>query len=432
MRAPGLLRRAELPLVLGLVVLAAMWARQIQVFQVFRYWDADHYFLMTQQLAAGETVTAAAPYAYRQLAPWIVAQCCDGDIQRGFLLLNLAAGASLSVLLALWLRGFVRSAGIRLLIVAAFALQWHAPLRFAFYYPVYIDPLFQVFLLAALIVGERLTAQSPAIAGAAYVVLVAAGTYAREVMLVVPMCALAGAMVSRRGLPSLTWPAAALAAGMAAFLAAHLNTDPAGGYRFLDAVALHLTNKPVESLALVWFIAFGPLLAVVLFDWRATLAFLSRRLDLALMPLAFVVLSYIGGHDTERYLFWAMPVVYLLIAQSLERHRALVSAPLIAGLLIVSQTLSQRVFWPVPDPGTAVAPLADAVSFPAQLYAIANRVFVIDDFHWNLWSNFGSRPFHLVQLAFYVAVSAALIVLLQRESRGRAEARSCEPGVVAR
>lgn len=421
----------ELPLALGLSGLSAVWAWQTQVFQVFRYWDADHYFLMTQQLAAGDTVTAAAPYAYRMLAPWIVAQCCAGDIQRGFLFLNLAAGASLAVLLAWWLRGFVQSAGIRLLIVAAFALQWHAPLRFAFYYPVYIDPLFQVFLLAALIVGERLMTRSTATAGAAYAVLVAAGTYAREVMLVVPVCALAGAVVARRPSRSYAWPVLALAAGIAAYMAARVNTDPVGGYRFLDAIALHLANKPIESLALVWFIAFGPLLAVVLFDWRATLAFLSRRLDLALMPLAFVVLSYIGGHDTERYLFWAMPVVYLLIAQSLERHRALVSAPLLAGLLIASQALSQRVFWPVPDPGTAVAPLAEAVSLPAQLYAIANRVFVIDDFHWNLWSNFGSRPFHLVQLGFYVAVSGAIVLLLQRRSRGRADARSYESGVVA-
>ena len=45
---------------------------------------------------------------------------------------------------------------------------------------------------------------------------------------------------------------------------------------------------------------------------------------------------------------------------------------------------------------------------------IANRVFVIDDFHWNLWSNFGSRPFHLVQLALYLAVSAAVVALMHR------------------
>ena len=420
MAPPGLLRRAELPVALAIVVLAALWARQIQVFQVFRYWDSDEYFLMAQQLAAGETVTAAAPYAYRKLAPWLVAQCCPTDIQFGFLLLNLGAGAVLAVLLMVWLRGFVASAGIRLLMVAAFAWQWHAPLRFAFYYPVYVDPLFQAFLLGALIAGERLVERTTVAAAARYAALVAAGTLARETMLVLPVCALMGAVVGRRiGARRLLWPALALAAGVLAFLAARINTDPRGGYRFIDAIALHLANKPVESLALVWFIAFGPMLAVVAYDWRATVAFLSRRVDLALLPLACIMLSYIGGHDTERYLFWAMPVVYLLIAQSLERHLPVVSTPVIAGVLVAAQLVSQRVPWPVPDPGSAVTPLSDAAGFADRLYAIANRVFVIDDFHWNLWSNFGSRPFHLVQLAFYLAVSAAIVVLMQRRSATR-------------
>lgn len=405
----------ELPLALVVSAASALWAWQTQVFQVFRYWDSDEYFLMAQQLAAGETVTAAAPYAYRKLAPWIVAQCCAGDIQRGFLFLNLAAGAALSVLLVFWLRRFVQGAGIRLLMVAAFALQWHGPLRFVFYYPAYIDPLFQVFLIAALIVGEQLIARPSVAAGVGYAALVAAGTFTREVTLIVPLCALAGAVVTRRTAHGYTWPALALAAGVAALLAARLGTDPRGGYRFLDAITLHLANKPIESLALVWFIAFGPMLAVVAFDWRATLAFLARRIDLALLPLGFFLLSYIGGHDTERYLFWVMPVVYLLIAQSFERHRALVSAPAIAALLLAGQVLSQRVLWPIPDPGIAVTALSASAGLD-RLYAIANRVFVIDDFHWNLWSNFGSRPFHLVQLAFYLALSAAIVWLLQRRA----------------
>lgn len=431
MTDPGFLRRAELPLVLGLVVLAAVWARQVQVFQVFRYWDSDEYFVMAQQLAAGETVTAAAPYAFRKLAPWLVAQCCTGDIQQGFLLINIASGAAIAVLLMVWLRRFVDSAGVRLLMVAAFTLQWHGPLRFAFYYPAYVDPLFQVFVLAALIAGEWLIARPSAAVGVSYAALVAAGTFARETMLVVPVCALAGAAIGRRGLRQVGWLGLALFAGVVAYLVARLNTDPRGGYRFIDAMALHLLNKPLESLALVWFMAFGPMLAVVAFDWRASAAFLSRRIDLALLPLAFFGLSYIGGHDTERYLFWSMPVVYLLIAQSLVRHRGLVSAPAIAGLLMAGQVLSQRVFWPVPSPGNAVTPLSDATGLPAQIYAVLNRVFVIDDFHWNLWSNFGSRPFHLVQLAFYLALSAVIVVLMQRRAAGRAEARPYESRVVA-
>ena len=433
MTDPGFLRRAELPLALGLVVLAAVWARQIQVFQVFRYWDADEYFLTAQQFASGEAITAAAPYAYRVLTPWLVSRCCS-DLQQGFLLLNLAAGAALALLLVVWLRHFISHAGVRLLMVAAFALQWHAPIRFVFYYPAYVDPWFQVFLLAALIAGERLVSRPTLVAGLSYVVLTVVGTLARETMLMVPAAGLLGALAARRthGTTAWLWPARALITGLVAFAAVYLAlTGARAGYGFVDAVWLHLTNKPIESIALAWFIAFGPMVAVVVYDWRSTRDFLKGRLDLAALPLLCIGLAYVGGHDTERYLFWSMPVVYLLIAQSLERHQPLVAAPAIAVLLIAGQVLSQRVLWPVPSPGNAVIPLGDVAGLPAQIYAVLNRVFVIDDFHWNLWSNFGSRPFHLVQLAFYLALSAVIVAMMQRRSIGRAQARPYESGVVA-
>jgi hypothetical protein len=165
----------------------------------------------------------------------------------------------------------------------------------------------------------------------------------------------------------------------------------------------------------VTFISFGPMIAVVLYDWRATLAFLKQRADLAVLPVLCIGLAYVGGHDTERYFFWAMPVIYLLIAQSMQRQYRVVSSVAVATVLIAGQLLAQRVFWAVPDPGTAVTPLAD-VGGLARVYAIANRVFVIDDFHWNLWSNFGSRRFHLVQLAFYLTLSAAILLMMRRRA----------------
>lgn len=400
---------------LATAALSAAWAWQMQVFQVFRYWDSDEYFLMAQQLGSGEAITAAAPYAYRVLTPWLVARLF-GDIQLGFLIVNLAAGTALALLLTFWLRHFVASAGVRLLMVAAYALQWHGPLRFVFYYPAYVDPLFQVFVVAALIVAERLVSRPALATGLGVAGLTALGTAARETMLMVPAAGLLGAVLARRA-AEWAWPVVSLAAGIAVFTTIYFGTPQArAGYGLADAVWLHLTNKPVESILLVWFIAFGPMLAVVLFDWRATAAFLRRRPGLALLPLVCIVLAYIGGHDTERYLFWSMPVMYLLIAQSIERHRGLVATPAIAGLLVAGQLLSQRVFWPVPDPGNAVAALSETAGPPAQLYAVLNRVFVIDDFHWNLWSNFGSRPFHLVQLAFYLALSAVIILMLQRRA----------------
>lgn len=417
--------RHEIPLTLAITAGSAAWAFYTQVFQVFRLWDSDEYFLMAQQFAAGDTVTAAGPYAYRVLTPWLVATCCAGDIQRGFLLVNLLSGFALSILLIYWLRHFVARPGVRVLMAALLALQWHAPIRFVFYYPAYVDPLFQVFMVAALIVAERLLRQPSIGAGVAYTLLVAVGTLARETMLIVPACGLIAAVQHRRQVPGrhAGWPALGLAAGVAAYLGTRSLVDPRGGYRFLEAIALHAFNKPLFSLLLAPFITFGPMIAVIAYDWRATLAFLKQRLDLAAMLVLGLALAYVGGHDTERYFFWVMPVVYLLIAQSIERHYAVVSSAAVAGILIAAQLVAQRVLWAVPDPGTAVTPLSDVRGTLATLYAIANRVFVIDDFHWNLWSNFGSRPFHLVQLGFYLAVSAAVVALMHRGSMRLAPSR---------
>ena len=409
--------RFEIPITLAIAATAALWAYQIQVFQVFRYWDSDEYFLMAQQFAAGDGVTAAAPYAYRVLTPWLVATCCAGDIQLGFLVLNLLCGIALSILLIYWLRHFIQHPGIRVLMAAACALQWHAPIRFVFYYPAYVDPLFQVFTVAALIAAERLISGPSMTAGIAYTLLVAAGTLARETMMIVPASAVIGCAISREPSAALRarWATVAMIAGGLTFIAARAIVDPRGGYRFLDAVALHLTNKPIDSLLLVPFIAFGPMIAVVAYDWRGTWDFLKQRADLAVLPVLCIALAYVGGHDTERYFFWAMPVVYLLIAQSIERQSRVLSSAAVAATLAAGQLLAQRVFWAVPDPGSAVTPLAE-VGGLERLYAIANRVFVIDDFHWNLWSNFGSRPFHLVQLAFYLALSAVIVLLMRRSA----------------
>lgn len=407
-----------MPAALAVSALAAAWAWHTQVFQVFRYWDSDEYFLMAQQIAAGERITAAAPYAYRVLTPWMVATCCAGDIQRGFLVVNLAAGVLMSALLVWWLRPFVASAGVRLLMVAAYAWQWHGPIRFTFYYPAYVDPVFQAFVLAALIACERLVARPTAAAGAGFVGLSALGAFARETMLIAPTAALFGSLVARPrwAAAAAGWMRTALLATLAALVGARFLATPRPGYGAVEAALMHIATKPVESIVLVWFIAFGPMVAFIAYDWRATLGFLRRRPDLAAWPVVCIALAYVGGHDTERYLFWAMPVMYLLVAQSIERHARIVSSTAVASVAVVGQLLSERVLWPVPDPGSAVTALSSVQGVGARIYAVANRVFVIDDFHWNLWSNFGSRPFHLVQLAFYLAVSAALLLLMQRRA----------------
>ena len=78
---------------------------------------------------------------------------------------------------------------------------------------------------------------------------------------------------------------------------------------------------------------------------------------------------------------------------------------------------NSRVFWPIPDPQIDPAPLAATASWPERLYAFADRVLVIDHFHWNLWSSFGSAPFRMVRLGLYMIVTLAIVVGLRRRAR---------------
>jgi hypothetical protein len=53
----------------------------------------------------------------------------------------------------------------------------------------------------------------------------------------------------------------------------------------------------------------------------------------------------------------------------------------------------------------------------AKLWGVVDRLLVIDDFSWNMWSYFGSRPFHALELGIYSAFSAALILYIRWAER---------------
>ena len=131
-----------------------------------------------------------------------------------------------------------------------------------------------------------------------------------------------------------------------------------------------------------------------------------------------MALSFIGGSDTERFAFWTLPVVYLLLARAIERHREILrSIPLVAAFATV-QAVSARLFWGIPDPhGETVMALAVNAGWRDRIYGFLNRLLVIDSFHFNLWSSFGSRPFRVLRIALYFAVGGGLIWAMHRRAR---------------
>jgi len=327
---------------------------------------------------------------------------------------------ALAPALALWLRSGIDRPWVRLSAVALFAAAWHAPLRYVHFNGGYVDPPFLLCVILALAIFQAMRApaawQVPALTA-----LTIAGTFVRETMILLPV----GGLVLGNPL-SLSPPRAFRAArwsmlvpiGAAAAVIAYSHAIvEADTTRSFVAAAMQWIRKPPTSYALAWFTAYGPILALLIFDWRQVVRDLGARQHLLAFLGLCAVLAYFGGSDTERFLFWAMPIVYLLIGRAFERHLTMFKGVAIGAGLIAAQAVSARVFWTIPDPRNETDPLVAGSGLLDQLYGIADRVFVIDHFHFNLWSSFGSQPFRLARLTWYLVVTAILVVALKRRSR---------------
>lgn len=74
-----------------------------------------------------------------------------------------------------------------------------------------------------------------------------------------------------------------------------------------------------------------------------------RSQFLFILLLGYAVLAWVGGSDTERIVYWSMPVVYILIGKAI--HNKAVLLRYIPFILILSclPVISQRILWVIPD-----------------------------------------------------------------------------------
>lgn len=112
--------------------------------------------------------------------------------------------------------------------------------------------------------------------------------------------------------------------------------------------------------------------------------------------------------DTERYVFWAMPVVYVLIGRALEELLPLLSRPVLA-LLMVCQLVAERAFWPIPQPGGGDPGdfFSHGNSALLLFTPLGNNVQYFDIFP--AWMTQASR---LILLGEYVALAGVVLVWL--------------------
>jgi hypothetical protein len=125
--------------------------------------------------------------------------------------------------------------------------------------------------------------------------------------------------------------------------------------------------------------------------------------------IAISVLAWIGGTDTERILYWSMPIVYLLFAIVLQSGNILALLKkhfIFTAFLIISQSISQRLFWTIPDPNLS-AP--SSISF---IPLLGNFVRCQD-----LWSDGSKLKISFIFTCQYLSMSVVTVLWLKYMTR---------------
>jgi hypothetical protein len=369
--------------------LVSLWSVAFQPQNNINGYDGMFYLRMSEHIAHAQPITGPLPWIYRVGTPFLAAAFAPltGDLLASFKFVNIAASALTTFLLVLYVRQHVASCAARLVVMFLFLTQWHAPVRYAYFYPTSVDFWLMVFVLCALLLcdaireilkhsgTENVGAWRPKPLLQRYGLIgllslvVFVGTLFREVIALFGVLALLIAnpiVVARNPTyvqrvrpshPMLLLPLAAALAGVLLLRALVIVNQEGYPYTFDGTVYLWLYDKRLLPYLYAWFVAFGPALALALYDWRRGAVWLAKRQEVALFVLALVALAWVGGTDTERFLYWGMPIFYVLLGRALDEHQTwLRRSPLLIIVLVITQLLSQRFLLPTPDFNTIAQP----------------------------------------------------------------------------
>ena len=386
-----------------------------------RGWDGATYYQVAQQLAAGMRPTADAPFVYRLGTPALAALLTPNDLMLGFVMVNAAANALTAMLVYFWLRRFIANSTVRLALFVSFVAMWHGPIRFFHFYPVSAEHLTYAVNVIGLLVAYAFRDRISLRFVAGLSVLTAIGVAVRETALLAAAALPFLRNPLRRELRAprvsvlLFVPALA---GVAALLIVHSVAAQTNSYGFVSAIMFRFAEKNPLVYLLGWWNAYGPLLIIPIVAWRRSFAFLGSHQMLAAFLGACAALGWVGGQDTERYVFWAAPVVYLVVGDALPTVFAGLSKWVVVAFAAM-QAVAERVGLAIPQPSTVDPELLGRDRTFDHLMLLSPIGGNVD--YFDLWSFWMPRMAKAILLAEHVALLVVVAALLYwRSARARA------------
>jgi len=373
--------------------------------------DGRYYYEMAEMFSQHKEIISAAPYIYRIGTPFLASIVDKDNILQGFFIANLIANFLSCILLFWFLRLYIKSFPIVIILITLYLLHWLYNTRFIYFYPALTDPWSTVFFLTGLLLIEKFKHRESVV----FIVLLSISTFVgilfREYILLIPISFLFinnplsnkyTFYVSFKKMFSNKLIIIPLIAGIAGIITTHLvTTTNEVSYSFILSVVTWLHKKSLVHYIHAWFLAVGPIIVLFLFFYKDIFKFLYEHQYSMAILLAGSILSYIAGSDTERFLIWLMPIILLLVGLAIENHISIFKNLFFTLPLIFFQCLSMRAFLPTVQPYSI-----SSISFPI-LTVIGNGDFL------NLFSYHGNRKFEFISFVEYTIVIGFLMCLLR-------------------
>ena len=353
-------------------ILGAKFQKQIS-YNDGKGWEGVAYYQVAQQFAKGQPIAAEAPMVYRIGTPFLVSKVAPHDIFLGYKIVNAIANFLTLCLLVVWLRLYLRDWRVRTGLALLFLIQWDTPVRWLWFCPAHTDPWLWVFLLSGLIAIHRYReGENARLWLGALCAISAVGVVFREVALVLPMMLLFArnpfgrqeALQTVRHDDGSLWldlnPKTSrirlqwsdllpLVCGVIVWLLVKNLATPTEEFSFLRTAVQWLRVKSPINYLHGWMLAYGVVIFLPMFFWRQAWAFLKTRQDFVVYLLFFVLMGYIGGTDTERLLYWSMPVVFVMTGKVVENNHVILRSTPLLLFLGVCQLIASRAFLLIPD-----------------------------------------------------------------------------------
>lgn len=322
-------------------------------------WDGQGYYEIAEQFSKGQVPHVRKPLAYRIGVPFLVSLGPTDDILLNFKIVNIIANFLTVFFLMVWLKLYLKSSVLRIVLVTLFMIQYLGPVRFTYYYPALVDPWAFPFLSAGLILIHYLRRKPTVLMVVLLGVLCLVGVSCREIVGLLGITllfvtnplkphaeGLLPVKIVNRPPVAFFIP---LLCGIVSSILIKQYVIETGDYSFFLTAAGWVWRRPLMPFIHSWFLGYGPVLFIAIYNWRKLAAFLKENQHLLAYLAGIVVLSWVGGGDNERFSIWAMPIIYLLIGKSIEDNLPVLKSWALIIVITCAQLIAHRAIWTIPD-----------------------------------------------------------------------------------